>query len=370
MKDMSFAVASYAQDGNMLYFSSQDNIGLYVLDMDTLEIQCKNIFPFHNFNARFLWGKALRVERDIWFSPFYYMYPSLCYDIEKNAFSPIEHSETKERQPGHPYCYMARYGNKVYIFPIKERQVLVYSQNKELIKRVVLDIDADLLTMNAAVDKNKVYLPVSNSNGIIEFDMETLLYSHFRIGTEDIQISNIIFIEGCLYFSSRNCAELYCYDPEKKVLTMKTIGNKGSQIDSLRYDGQNIWGTILYEDKMFKTDIQLGLVEFWDIPVQKCPLPDNCLWRKNASLNYRYMIDYGNSWYITSDYENAIYVFDRIENKFRNRISICVSQDIEEVALLQVQMERFGIIKEDKDKDLKNYLEMIKMDRGDMIWKV
>ena len=57
MKDMSFAVASYAQDGNMLYFSSQDNIGLYVLDMDTLEIQCKNIFPFHNFNARFLWGR-------------------------------------------------------------------------------------------------------------------------------------------------------------------------------------------------------------------------------------------------------------------------------------------------------------------------
>ena len=72
------------------------------------------------------------------------------------------------------------------------------------------------------------------------------------------------------------------------------------------------------------------------------------------------MIDYGNSWYITSDYENAIYVFDRIENKFRNRISICVSQDIEEVAQFQMQMERFGVIREDKDKDLKYYLEMIK----------
>ena len=30
MKDMSFAVASYAQDGNMLYFSSQDRLSVSV----------------------------------------------------------------------------------------------------------------------------------------------------------------------------------------------------------------------------------------------------------------------------------------------------------------------------------------------------
>ena len=64
------------------------------------------------------------------------------------------------------------------------------------------------------------------------------------------------------------------------------------------------------------------------------------LGRKNASLNYRYMIDYGNSWYITSDYENAIYVFDRIENKFRNRISICVSS-VGRASALQAEGHRF-----------------------------
>lgn len=360
MKDISFSVAAYAQNGNLLYFSAQDNIGIYILNMDTLKISYKNHFPFYNFNARFLWGKALKVEGGIWLSPFQYTLPSLYYDIDKNRFFPVEYSTAEERQIGHPYCYLTSYKDKIYIFPIKKKQILIYNMNRKFVKKIEIDINEDIFTMYAALNNNKVYLPIDNSNRIIEFDMETFSYSSIVIGTEDIKILDIIFVEGCLYFSSRQCPDLYCYNLENKDLKKTCIGNEGNQIDSLGYDGEYIWGTILYGNKIFKTDIQFRQIELWDIPTEGSPLPDNCLWREKAPLNYRYMIDYGNSWYITSDYENAIYVFDRIKEKFTNRINICVSHEIVEAVQFKLHMKSLGMIKENESKNLGYYLRVIK----------
>lgn len=122
----------------------------------------------------------------------------------------------------HPNCFVVK--NKVFLLPDRADDIIVFNQNFEEEKRIVIDNPDKkrLMIRNFYVDENDAWLVSGGLHTIIRLDLETYSVEYYKIG--DGQIDKILGSskkENKIYVIATS-NKIYCFDvSDKKILSVE-----------------------------------------------------------------------------------------------------------------------------------------------------
>jgi len=186
-KDMSIKFSCGLVIGNELWVSAEDHNGVYRIDLETNKVQYVTNFAKEHLYGCGLYHNILQYENKLVFIPWKAQYIAI-YDIKNGKMDYVlptyEHGEVVDNLP--KYSAAVKYEDCIYMFPSRVNAVKLSMRSYELehLDAFTKDLEGYGTTYGTTgmgyQCGNKMWIPLINTNGIVEFDLQNGDYKkHF-----------------------------------------------------------------------------------------------------------------------------------------------------------------------------------------------
>ena len=198
-----YAAADY---NGKLYISDPDNRGLLVYDLDTKEINVKNIFMAENMRDNY-WS-AFSYNGEIWFVPIRDNQKIAIYNIDNNSIEYLKIPRSEHVCEYQPFSNSYVVGNKVYLTPAYYDSILCV----DLMTREIEKIDIGIYTYSGDVhatykwscmEKNKIYFCPFNNSLVKSYDVVNGVVEDIPVSVSSGMYTNIIVKDDYIYLMPR-----------------------------------------------------------------------------------------------------------------------------------------------------------------------
>ena len=332
-----------------IWFCARNFNSLFCMDMITKKVELVGIFPNEPYNQEILYTSMKLVGEKIYFIP-YHAKTIAVYDIIKKQFSNIDIEQRYISNLSLPLLFsgVEKYKNYLFILPLFAKAILKLNtdtQEIEYISNWIEDIKDKVFNerdiffkRQAIIQENKLLVPFSNVNAVLELNCDTLESNIYMLGREEQGYSGI------------------SYDGKDFWLTPRASGD----LTIWNYNSNNIRVIKMCKEKINPYAFVGAL--FFENQVMVFPEMEEEYVLENSIKTIK--IQRGLYSFIKEENNNIIY-YDRVKNiltiinkKDKNKEEIEFILDSSLINLKQMVEEK-GLVEEQEEVNLKSFLSLV-----------
>lgn len=162
-----------------------------------------------------------------------------------------------------PYVKATIYKNKIYFFPLfSNEKIIVYDNSTNEMKKISLMKPESNICYSVAIDKeNVLFFPRNSTDKIVYFNMSS---GQLRY-TSKVKLNfhnNTVFANGKFWIPIYNSNKLVEFDAETGVFKIHYVGQYN--LMAIAFDGNLFWLSILNENKVISWSQKTGEIKVYE----------------------------------------------------------------------------------------------------------
>ena len=272
-EDRSIYFYDCAYEGNELWFVAGNYNGLYKMDISSGKVEYIGRVPDEDVISNSLYANIFKIRDDIW------MIPSRAkeiarYNLKENKFHKIKLSNFKISKTA-KFNSAHVYKNKIYMIPWNFEGIVCLDLDNESVtvdSRFIKLLEEkygykekmSYVHKSCLVDKY-IYMPIYNTNIIIEYNLMTKKIKDYQIGDESLKFGSIVYDGNNFWLIPRTNGPIVSWDKKNNKFSVYNKYPKGFSCTNLfrfaHYTDGNVWLFPEMGNMIIKLDVKTGSME-------------------------------------------------------------------------------------------------------------